>query len=350
MPTFQDDPVIARTHVEIPAFSGGVYGESTQFNGVRGVTYAPGHGAVVGVSENHTNQAGPGVFGQSDGTGVWGTSKTWMGVFGFSESTTGGAGVMGEANGAGVIGKSHSWHGVYGETPSTTGGAGVWGEHKANGTGVVGKSIGGVGVWGVSDTHEGVHAETRSPGTAAIAAYNLAPNGTGAALFAKKEGSIGHAGFFDGDVHVTRSVTVEGDVRLLNADCAEEFTVADPECTPAGAVMVIDGDGIAAPCAAPYDSRVMGVVSGAGDYQPALLLDRRGGPSRRPIALIGKVFCLVDADHGAIRPGDLLTTSATPGHAMRVGDPARAPGAMVGKALAPLASGRGLIPILAMLQ
>ncbi len=63
MATFQDDPIISRTHSEQPEFNGGVYGESTLFNGVRGVTFAPGHGAVVGVSENHTAQAGPGVFG-----------------------------------------------------------------------------------------------------------------------------------------------------------------------------------------------------------------------------------------------------------------------------------------------
>ena len=211
MPTYQNDPIVSRTNTETPeGFNFGVYGESALFNGVRGVTYAPGHGAVVGVNENHTLQAGPGVFGQSDGTGVWGTSKTWMGVYGNSESTTGGAGVMGEALGPGVIGKSQTWMGVYGETTSTTGGAGVWGEHKAGGTGTVGKSDTGIGVWGTSETNEGVHAETKSPSTAAIAAYNLNPNGTGAAIFAKKEGQQGHAGFFEGNVLITGSLNVRG--------------------------------------------------------------------------------------------------------------------------------------------
>src|SRR2546429_8768175 len=40
----------------LDAISGGgpgVYGESQTWNAVRGVTYAPGHGAVVGVSEVH---------------------------------------------------------------------------------------------------------------------------------------------------------------------------------------------------------------------------------------------------------------------------------------------------------
>lgn len=213
MPTYQNDPIVSRTNTETSeGFKFGVYGESTLFNGVRGVTYAPGHGAVVGVSENHTPQAGPGVFGQSDGTGVWGTSKTWMGVYGNSESTTGGAGVMGEGDpGPGVIGKSTKWVGVYGETAGIENGpAGVWGEHKGAGIGVKAVSKDGVGLAAYSTGNEAIHAETKSPMTAAIAAYNLNPNGTGAAIFAKKEGQQGHAGFFEGNVLITGSLTVQG--------------------------------------------------------------------------------------------------------------------------------------------
>lgn len=408
MPTFQNDPVIIRMHVDSDVFSGGVYGESTKFNGVRGVTFAPGHGAVVGICENHTNQAGPGIFGQSDGTGVWGTSKTWMGVFGFSESTTGGAGVMGEAKGAGVVGKSHTWHGVYGESPSTTGGAGVWGEHKANGTGVVGKSGGGVGVWGVSDGHEGVHAETNSPVTAAIAGYNLNvgstgaaiygehkgnsigilgksaggvglwgvsqghegvhaetnspvtaavaafnlnPAGTGAALFARKEGGAGHAGFFDGRVWISGELAVGGDIVLPNADCAEDFDVGEAIPVDPGTVVVIGADGALRECADAYDGRVAGVISGAGAFAPALVLDRKEKrASRQPVALLGKVFCKVDARLGAIVAGDLLTTSPTRGHAMKVSDRQKALGAVIGKALGALPDGCGLIPMLVALR
>jgi hypothetical protein len=353
MPSYQNDPIVSRVNAPTGADGDmGVYGESTLFNGVRGITYAPGHGAVVGVSENHTSQAGPGVFGESDGTGVWGHSRTWMGVYGRTESSTGGAGVMGDGDpGPGVVGVSTTWIGVYGETAGVVNGpAGVWGEHKGVGIGVKAVSKDGIGLAAYSTTSEAIHAETHSPGTASIAAYNLAPNGTGAAVYARKEGTIGHAGFFDGHVHVTRSVTVEGDVMCVNADCAEEFAISDPEVAHPGTVMVIGESGIAFPCGQPYDHRVLGVVSGAGDFRPALLLDRQGGPTRRPIALMGKVFCRVDADLGPIRPGDLLTTSSTPGHAMRAGDTMRAAGAMIGKALASLDAGKGMIPIIAMLQ
>jgi hypothetical protein len=60
--------------------------------------------------------------------------------------------------------------------------------------------------------------------------------------------------------------------------------------------------------------------------------------------------CRVDADACAIEIGDLLTTSATPGHAQKACDRARAAGAIVGKALAPLAAGRDSIPVLVCLQ
>jgi len=148
-----------------------------QNSGVNVLLQASGTGGYIGTTSNHplvfrandldrivvdTNGDvritgdGTGVKGEGTGTGVSGHGKTWMGVYGFSESTTGGAGVMGEAVGPGVIGKSQTWMGVYGETTSTTGGAGVWGEHKANGIGTVGKSEDGVGISGFSSAGVGV--------------------------------------------------------------------------------------------------------------------------------------------------------------------------------------------------
>jgi hypothetical protein len=100
-----------------------------------------------------------------------------------------------------------------------------------------------------------------------------------------------------------------------------------------------------------YDKRVAGVVSGAGDYRPGVILDRQEAKaSRRPIALLGKVFCRVDAKYAPVEMGDLLTTSPTPGYAMRVTDPLQAFGAVIGKALRPLREGQALIPILVALQ
>lgn len=69
-----------------------------------------------------------------------------------------------------------------------------------------------------------------------------------------------------------------------------------------------------------------------------------------PVALLGKVYCKADAQLSPIEVGDLLTTSPTPGHAMKAENPLAAFGSVIGKALAPLKGGQGLIPILIALQ
>lgn len=142
-----------------------------------------------------------------------------------------------------------------------------------------------------------------------------------------------------------------GDIILINADCAEEFDAAVPEALDPGTVTVLDDEGRVRTSDQAYDPRVAGVISGAGDYRPGILLDRRGAPgSRVPVALVGKVFCKVDAAYGPIRVGDLLTTSATAGHAMRASDRGRTAGSVIGKALRAWEEGQGLIPILVALQ
>ncbi len=77
-------------------------------------------------------------------------------------------------------------------------------------------------------------------------------------------------------------------------------------------------------------------------------VDEAMHPPRVPVAFSGIVQCKADASAGPIAVGDLLTTSPTPGHAMRASNPA--PGTVVGKALEPLASGTGLIKVLVMLR
>jgi hypothetical protein len=118
-----------------------------------------------------------------------------------------------------------------------------------------------------------------------------------------------------------------------------------------GAVMVIDEEGQLRQCYQAYDKTVAGVISGAGNFKPGIVLDKQlSSQQRKPVALVGKVFCKVDASYAAIRVGDLLTTSPTAGHAMKAIDPLKAFGSVIGKALKPLQEGNGLIPILIALQ
>ncbi|MGE5444409.1 MAG: hypothetical protein ACM3SR_07380 [Ignavibacteriales bacterium] len=115
--------------------------------------------------------------------------------------------------------------------------------------------------------------------------------------------------------------------------------------------MVIDQEGALRQSEKAYDKRVAGVISDAGDYKPGIILGKRQSENNRmPIALVGKVYCKVDARYSPIEVGDLLTTSHTPGHAMKADDPLKAFGSVIGKALRSLADGQGLIPILIALQ
>jgi hypothetical protein len=142
-----------------------------------------------------------------------------------------------------------------------------------------------------------------------------------------------------------------GDIILENADCAEDFPVAEVCPMEAGDVAVFDGHASLRKCDRPYDKRVAGVISGGADLKPGLILGRnRPRQDRLPLALIGRVYCNVDAQFGPVEIGDLLTTSSTPGHAMKASDPFRSFGAVIGKALQSLREGRGLIPILVALQ
>jgi hypothetical protein len=267
----------------------GVWGISTDASGVHGVTEGQGTG-VVGESRH--------------GRGVHGISGTWQGVLGSSTKN------------AGIVGESKEFHAVYGISHDPNNG-GVFGTNDNGGWGIIGRSDSNTGVSGESNTGVGVH-------------------GKGGRL----------AGLFEGDVEVT------GDLQCPNGDCAEDFDMAGTGAVDPGTVMVLDSDGALVPSARAYDRCVAGVISGAGAYRPAIVLDKqpKSNANRQPLALVGKVFCKVDAEFGPIAVGDLLTTSATPGHAMIATDVLKAFGTVIGKALRPLAEGRGLIPILIALQ
>lgn len=151
----------------------------------------------------------------------------------------------------------------------------------------------------------------------------------------------------------TPKFILDGNSGLLSApgDMAEMFPASAAEIPP-GSVVVIDPGNPGALVAAskPYDRRVAGVVSGAKDYNPGITLRANDRAGQVPVTLTGTVYCLATAVNGAIRAGDLLTTSAVPGHAMRATDPEASRGAVLGKALEDLASDRGFIMVLASLQ
>jgi len=158
--------------------------------------------------------------------------------------------------------------------------------------------------------------------------------------------------FRDQDGNHTMTLNGEsGDIILPTADCAEDFTVLEIQAAEPGTVMVIDSEGGLRQSTKPYDKKVAGIISGAGNLKPGMVMDRQPSQhDRMPISLMGKAYCKVDAQYSPIEVGDLLTTSLTPGHAMKATDPLKAFGAVIGKALSPLDKGQELIPILIALQ
>jgi hypothetical protein len=141
-------------------------------------------------------------------------------------------------------------------------------------------------------------------------------------------------------------------LEIAGADLAEKFPVSGQ--SEPGTVVVIDPDrpGALRPSQLGYDSRVAGVVSGAGGLSVGAVLGHcTPEPDAQPIALSGRVWTWCDATEHAIEPGDLLTTSGRPGHAMKAVDPSRAHGAVLGKAMSHLARGEtGLVLVLINLQ
>jgi hypothetical protein len=141
---------------------------------------------------------------------------------------------------------------------------------------------------------------------------------------------------------------------IINGGCdlAEPFEISTERVAP-GSVLVIDEahPGRLKLSTQPYDKRVAGVVSGANGVHPGISLHQAGvNEGGENVALSGRVYVLADADQAPIEPGDLLTTSATPGYAMKATDPARTQGAVLGKAMSGLKAGKGTVLMLVTLQ
>jgi hypothetical protein len=375
----------AGVHGYASAISGptsGVYGESVSESG-RGVY---GAAPTIGLLGHATASDGitQGVFGRSyspSGAGVYGTAPNY-GVWGESNSPTG-TGVYGFASGEGVLGESDSSSGI-----------GVRGKNTSDGVGVKGSSYGGIGVLGLggmgvgvrgegngfaavdarnAGAGHGVYAESAGPGEGGTAVYAQAndadgiafwgeSNSTDATLVLRNDGAGDLIrGFSHGDW--TFRFRVENDGRTTvpvlaitgGSDLSEQFdvTAAEGEVIP-GLVVCIDANhpGTLLVCKRAYDRTVAGVVSGAGGIEPGMVMGQEDSPAdgAYPVALTGRVYVWADASAGSIQPGDLLTTSDTPGHVIKVTDYERAQGAIIGKAMSSLDEGRGLVLVLVSLQ
>ncbi len=136
------------------------------------------------------------------------------------------------------------------------------------------------------------------------------------------------------------------------SDLAENFEMVDEQMKP-GTIVAIDprNAGKLVLARGAYNRRVAGVISGANNLSAGMLLpDLENAKNSMPVALSGRVWVYADATKNPIKPGDLLTTSDTPGYAMKVTNHKKANGAIIGKAMTELKSGKGLVLVLVSLQ
>lgn len=285
--------------------------------------------------------------------GVWGESERGVGVMGVG---TGASATIG------VLGRAATGYGVYADAA----GVGVLGQSSGigiYGLGNAGSQGSGYGGYFASSTGAGVHGRS----TALSTAQNLYTPGVwgysehGAAVYGQQGNQPSAlAGFFDGSVVVLGSLTVtgpktgyvvdialnDGPEALLPHDVVIITGVADPVVGSIPVPRVRRAD-------QPHDTRVAGVVerlyvvNDAGQTQSAKEAIAPG--EYLSLVTLGAYGAIrVDADYGAIAPGDLLVTSPTPGHAMRADAPGV--GTVIGKALDSHSSGTGSIPVLVSLQ
>ncbi len=154
-------------------------------------------------------------------------------------------------------------------------------------------------------------------------------------------------------LHVEGTTTTKVLAITGGMDLAEPFEISESQPIPKGALVIIDEEnpGQLKLSHQAYDKRVAGVVSGAGGINPGLTLTQEGVlEGGQNVALSGRVYALATAANGPIKPGDLLTTSDVPGHAMKATDVARSHGTIIGKAMSSLEEGEGLVLVLVNLQ
>jgi len=371
-------------------------------------------GAVIGGENSYTGSSYytyGGYFASSgiNGRGVYGSASGSGGTGAYGRATATGAV---KNYGGRFLAAGDEARGVYGEASSTSGnpnfggkflakgfsGIGVQGDASSSALGVTnygGKFFAaggkGRGVYGEASSagagEENYGGKFNAAGGSGIGVYGRASYdnpfesyggmfvtsniGSGTGIYASG-GSSGYAAIFRGNVKIrsessgNTTILMDGETgktttKILQitggADLSEGFKISnntsDVQPHP-GMLVSIDPDnpGELIVSTTSYDRKVAGIISGAGGINTGMIMGQQNSTAdgAYPVALSGRVYCLADASRGAIKPGDLLTTSKTPGHAMRVLDHNRAAGAVIGKAMTSLINGKGFVLVLVSLQ
>ncbi|MBK9139080.1 MAG: hypothetical protein IPM17_10015 [Verrucomicrobia bacterium] len=208
-----------------------------------------------------------------DGSGVFGRSQKNIGVFGQT---------FGD-NAAGVVGRN--------ESASTGQGQAVFGYASGN----------AVGVLGMSEGNDGISGRSNASGKSGVLGYTERSDGWGGYFVNTANGEALHA---EGRAWVSGEMSVAVLTIRGGADLAEPFASSDGPLAP-GSVVVIDPErpGKLRLATEPYDTKVAGVISGAGGVQPGIALRQDGAlDGGHHVALTGRVYVLAGAAFGTTSP------------------------------------------------
>jgi hypothetical protein len=335
----------------------GVLGRNLKTTGSGAGVYGDSAGSTgVGVRGNSTGATGIGVYGTASAyaTGVKGETDSGIGVMGKISSGSSGSGVKGSYNNDsfyGELGSSsfgvNGWCGTSGKNhQGYLGGesAGVGGYSVTSGYGVHGRSA--------ADTITGAAVRAESTGTAGVAIH-ATNRSSDATIIATNSGSGRIVKLYAGSSADLRfAVENNGDVKADGTftSPAADFAELLPgrEGLEPGDVLAIDVDGNLMKSVEAYQASVVGVHSTRAAFLGGSAVEGEQG-NLVPLAVVGVVPVKASAENGPIRPGDMLVSSSTAGHAMRAGE--RLPnGRVIGKALGRLDAGTGVIRIIVSLQ
>ena len=358
----------------------GVYQTNSTVSGRGYYASMTGTGATYGVYVANNSTTGYGgyfnnsaVTGTTYGVYAENNSTDGYGLFALHDATTGsGPAIYGRTDSTSA--DAYAVHGLVNSASSSTTSAAVRAENlgpgygvsaaaTGEGSGVYATTVDGEAVYGIANPstttevcYGGYFVGGNSDNSRGVYAY---VSGAGIGVYGYSSG--GYGGYFDTGVAGGNALYVVGTASVGvitirgGADLAEHFEVASqPEQVKPGMVVMIDAEhpGGVTLARGAYNKCVAGVVSGANDLQPGMVLGQFDGQKdASPVALSGRVWTYVDASAAGVEPGDLLTTSDTPGYAMPVVDHGKAHGATIGKAMSRLAKGeKGLVLVLVNLQ
>lgn len=224
---------------------------------------------------------------------------------------------------------------------SLAGGAVVGSMHEGNG------AVGG----DVTDVNYGslTVAAVGSAGTALVIGSN------GGDLIRACSGITGARTCGDLELRVTGDGNVRADGSFFagGADFAELVSIASGvDNLESGDVLAIspDTDRAVVLASVPNSTALMGVYSTKAGFVGSEFGAEQSGETSNyvMVAIMGIVPVKVSAENGPIHRGDLLTTSATPGHAMKA--TSFEAGTLLGKAMGELESGTGMIEVFLVLR